>query len=173
MGGRFTRIGGVARTALAAIDATTGLATDWNAELAFHEFPSVLAVSDGIVYLGGGFTTIHGQPRYGLAAFTTGTITQPLAERHSSTASRLIVTGSSLTSGRLAFRYWVPASGHARLKLFDVRGRHVATLLDQDVPEGWGEASWDGAGHPLRPGVYFAELEAAGERRMGKHVLMH
>ena len=68
-GGAFTSIGGQNRTALAALDLTTGLTTAWNAR------------GDGTVYdlnrvgttlyVGGQFTTMGGQPRNCLAALDT------------------------------------------------------------------------------------------------------
>jgi len=61
VGGNFRHIGGQARNLIAAINATTGLATSWNANLSFSYGYSVNAivtrdyVSDTIVYIGGSF----------------------------------------------------------------------------------------------------------------------
>jgi hypothetical protein len=47
-----------------------------------------------------------------------------------------------------------------RLDLFDVAGRHVATLVDGDLGPGEHEVAWDGATSrgPVATGVYFARL---------------
>jgi hypothetical protein len=69
-GGSFTDIGGQARSGLAALDPTSGLATTWNPDPVGILDPSVhaLAVGNGVVYAGGSFTSIGGQPRNNLAA---------------------------------------------------------------------------------------------------------
>jgi hypothetical protein len=82
-GGTFEAIGGQLRNNIAALDATTGAATAWNPDAGpnpdFRHRANVqtLAVSGGTVYVGGGFTTIGGQPRNNLAALdaTTGAAT--------------------------------------------------------------------------------------------------
>ena len=56
VGGIFTSIGGQPRNRIAAIDATTGLATAWNPNA--DSWEQSLAVSGGIVYAGGAFTNI-------------------------------------------------------------------------------------------------------------------
>ncbi len=79
VGGDFTHIGGQARNALAALDATTGLATAWNAATAGGGRPSVrvLRLSGQTLYVGGNFTSIGGAARNNLAALgiTTGLAT--------------------------------------------------------------------------------------------------
>ena len=78
-GGSFTRIGGKARNALAALDATTGKATSWDPRASSPQptYVNALAVSGHTVYAGGFFTSIGGQPRKDLAALdaTTGQAT--------------------------------------------------------------------------------------------------
>ena len=68
-GGVFAAVGGQVRNHLAALDATSGLATLWN-PLADT---SVLAIAakGGVVYVGGRFTTIGGQARNRIAALDT------------------------------------------------------------------------------------------------------
>ncbi|MCX7012305.1 MAG: PQQ-binding-like beta-propeller repeat protein [Candidatus Sumerlaeota bacterium] len=68
--GNFSHIGGEYRHGLAAVDALTGSATAWNPDLPAGDNGRVraLAVSGATVYAGGGFTSIGGQPRNGLAA---------------------------------------------------------------------------------------------------------
>ena len=59
---------------------------------------------------------------------------------------------------RLHFR--LPRAAHARLRIFDVQGRHVATLADGWSPAGEQDVNWDDAGRAA--GVYLARLEAGG-----------
>jgi trimeric autotransporter adhesin len=66
-GGNFLSIGGKARNALAALDATTGLATDWNpnpgGDGSFAEEIYSIEVTVRTVKVGGLFTTMGGQLR--------------------------------------------------------------------------------------------------------------
>jgi len=78
-GGRFTSTGGQLRNNIAAIDGPTGMATSWNPNANGFIASEVrtLAVSGGVVYAGGNFWNIGGQPRNHLAAIdaTTGLAT--------------------------------------------------------------------------------------------------
>ncbi len=69
VGGLFTSIGSHVRHGIAALDASTGLATSWdpNASAPGSFGIYALAVSNGKVYAGGDFHTIGGQPRIALA----------------------------------------------------------------------------------------------------------
>lgn len=72
-------------------------------------------------------------------------------------------------------RYSVPAKGQVRLRIFDLAGRVVATLVDQDQPAGIYSVDWHGAadgGVPASSGVYFYRLEGAGYQIAQKMVLL-
>jgi trimeric autotransporter adhesin len=75
-GGYFTSIGGQNRSGIAALNASSGLATTWNPNASGGTSlgsPVVaLAVSGSTVYAGGWFTTIGGQSRTGIAALSAG-----------------------------------------------------------------------------------------------------
>ncbi len=72
-GGSFTLSHGSngTRRYLAAIDATTGVATAWNPAPDGTVF--ALALSGQVLYVGGAFSTIAGEPRSNLAAFDSAT----------------------------------------------------------------------------------------------------
>ncbi|MCX7049488.1 MAG: hypothetical protein NTX50_28890, partial [Candidatus Sumerlaeota bacterium] len=73
VGGQFTIIGGKNRDGLAAIEAGTGLVTDWDPADSYAIVYSIL-VSGSTIYVGGYFNWIGGQPRERLAELdaTTG-----------------------------------------------------------------------------------------------------
>jgi hypothetical protein len=51
---------------------------------------------------------------------------------------------------------------HVRLTIFDVQGRRVRALLDEEMPAGEHELAWDGAderGRAVAAGVYFYRME--------------
>jgi poly-gamma-glutamate capsule biosynthesis protein CapA/YwtB (metallophosphatase superfamily) len=63
-------------------------------------------------------------------------------------------------------------SGRARVRLdvFDVTGRRVARLVDEERPEGAHRVSWDG--RSAASGLYFVRLEAAGAVRTRKVIVL-
>jgi hypothetical protein len=65
-------------------------------------------------------------------------------------------------------RFALPAAGPARLTVYDVSGRRVATLLDGEGSAGSHEVEFDGKGLP--PGVYLYRLETGGRSEMGRMV---
>jgi len=55
--------------------------------------------------------------------------------------------------------------GHARIVIFDVKGRRVTTIQDGDLPAGQHIFRWegrDGAGRAVAAGVYLARMDADG-----------
>jgi len=62
-------------------------------------------------------------------------------------------------------KYDIPADSWATLRIYDVRGALVRTLVDTDLPRGSHQATWDGrdaSGRGMASGSYFARLEAGG-----------
>jgi len=55
--------------------------------------------------------------------------------------------------------FTLPVSGHVSLKVFDMTGREVATLIDKDLNPGRYEKQFNGSG--LASGVYFYRLASA------------
>jgi len=75
---------------------------------------------------------------------------------------------------RIAFR--VLRVGAVRLRLYDVRGRLVTTLIDAPLAEGDYETTWrrtDERGARVPAGVYFARLDGAGGTSTRKLVVGH
>ncbi len=72
-------------------------------------------------------------------------------------------------------RYSLPAQSHVRLGVYDVAGREVAVLQDGVRAAGAHEVRWDSAGRDglsLGAGVYFVRLDAGGETRTSKTMIM-
>jgi hypothetical protein len=97
-GGWFSSIGGQSRNYIAALDATSGLATAWDPNAEY--FVSALAVSGATVYAGGDLGTIGGQTRNGIAALNASsglaTAWDPSANN---TVYALAVSGSTVYAG--------------------------------------------------------------------------
>jgi hypothetical protein len=56
-------------------------------------------------------------------------------------------------------RYDVRKTGHVSLRVFDLLGREVATLVQGTIPAGSYTIAWDAADFPS--GIYFCRMEAA------------
>jgi hypothetical protein len=152
VGGSFASIGGQSRICLAAVDTSTGVATDWNPGL--DGLVWSLAAHGNNVYVGGGFTRAGGLPSVGLAAFS---IPEDPAPTTSSFGLAQSIPNPAQSSA--VIRFSLPQAAPVTLSVYDVQGRRIATLLDHalqeagrhDVPVETGQ--W-------KPGVYIYRLEA-------------
>jgi choice-of-anchor B domain-containing protein len=71
--------------------------------------------------------------------------------------------------------YEMDRAMHARLRIYDVSGALVRTLLDERVPAGPHQARWDGrdeSGRAVASGVYYCRLEAGTTRATLRMVLL-
>ncbi len=62
-------------------------------------------------------------------------------------------------------KYALPQDGRVSLVLYDICGRQVRTLTDQNLPAGWHSTVWDGKddqGRAVSTGVYFYRLNFEG-----------
>jgi hypothetical protein len=69
--------------------------------------------------------------------------------------------------GASELRFRLPRTGWAALRVVDLEGRTMITLLDERMPAGEHRLRWDGrnaAGHRVASGVYFVVLERDEER---------
>lgn len=72
-------------------------------------------------------------------------------------------------------RFAVPEPGPARVQVFDLRGRSVATIFSGTLDRGWHQISWDGRddhGRSVAAGSYYYRLDAAGSGSLQRK-LMH
>jgi hypothetical protein len=77
--------------------------------------------------------------------------------------------------GRGSVMFDLPAPSAVRLNVYDVSGRLVRQLVSGVQPAGRHDVVWDGKdgrGTRVGPGVYWARLEAQGEARSRKIVLL-
>jgi len=68
------------------------------------------------------------------------------------------------TGDAFAFVLSLPSSGDVHFRVVDVAGRHVTTLVHGFLPKGTHTVMWNATGDAGRrlPGIYFAQLVAAG-----------
>jgi mannosyl-glycoprotein endo-beta-N-acetylglucosaminidase len=72
-------------------------------------------------------------------------------------------------------RYQIPTACHLTIRIFNVRGQQVATLMDDRLQRGGYTAWWDGCderGEKLSTGVYFCSLRAGSFEKTIKLLLI-
>jgi hypothetical protein len=72
--------------------------------------------------------------------------------------------------------YALPERGQVRLRIFDTRGRLVATLVDRMMEAGPHTATWDGVdgrGSRVPAGVYHVHLDCEGAEHTRKLLILH
>jgi hypothetical protein len=82
--------------------------------------------------------------------------------------------GANPARGAVTFEVRAPASAPARMQVFDIRGRRVWSR-SQPVPAGISELRWpalDEFGHAVSSGIYFVQVDFAGESYRQKVVVM-
>ena len=81
-------------------------------------------------------------------------------------ASFMKIGNSVMRTGnaKATITFGVPSTDRIRIRLYDVTGRQVRSLVDRTYPAGEASAQWDGsddAGNQVARGVYFARIEYA------------
>jgi len=78
-------------------------------------------------------------------------------------------------NGYTTIEYGLPAAAHARLVVYDVHGREVKVLVDEDQDPGDYSATWngtDGSSATVGSGVYYYRLTAGGSDQLGKMIFV-
>jgi hypothetical protein len=67
-------------------------------------------------------------------------------------------------------KYALPEASHVLIEIFDLLGRRVATVVNQDMPAGYHETTWNTQG--ISSGVYFYTIRAGDFVDMKKMILL-
>ena len=97
-----------------------------------------------------------------------------LAEVQDAAPLRVLSAGTGAGPGA-ALQYTIQRNARVSLHVFDIQGRMVRTLVDQDAAAGTFRANWDGrtdGGTPAARGVFFARLAVDGRTLDTKKVLV-
>jgi len=74
-----------------------------------------------------------------------------------------------------SMKFELPISGRVLLKVHNLMGQEIKTLVDENLSYGYHTARWDGTdndGRRVASGVYFSELQSSGIRKVRKMVLL-
>jgi flagellar hook assembly protein FlgD len=77
-------------------------------------------------------------------------------------------------AGRTVIDYTLPDAGEVEVRVFDVSGRHLRTLVDGRRLAGRHVIEWNGHGSPgteIKPGIYFVRVKYGDSTRALK--LLH
>ncbi len=75
----------------------------------------------------------------------------------------------------ITIKYHMPRQGHLCIRIYNVQGEHICTLVDKDEQAGLGSVRWAGKtdqGRPVGSGVYFYRAQYGGEEIVGKVTLV-
>jgi len=128
--------------------------------------------ANGFLYVPGLFNRAGGKPAFNFARWTVEEVTAT-PDVPGPVALELRVAPNPFNP-RTTLRYELPAGGHVRLDVYDLRGRAVVTLVDGQRTAGAHTVEWTGRdadGRRLASGVYLARLATGGATTTRKLVL--
>jgi hypothetical protein len=99
----------------------------------------------------------------------------PVGQDDLPAATRLVGAWPNPFNPQTTVSFELARAGHARLAVYDVQGRLVQLLVDEEMSAGRHEWVWQGrdqAGRSVASGVYFARFEGPGGQGMAKVVLV-
>jgi hypothetical protein len=77
--------------------------------------------------------------------------------------------------GQVSIGFAMPSTGRATVDIYDVSGRQVRRIMDEQRPSGSASTTWDGrddAGKPAASGVYFIHVKTPSTQRFGRFTWM-
>jgi hypothetical protein len=157
VGGYFDAIGGVQASDIAL----------WNGSAwgplgsGLNNTARALAVTDAGLYVAGDFTIAGGKPSHHFAHWTRPLLLTQHAgvDRSDSDDPPLPGNSSYPFSTTTTIRFSLPPSTRSelvQLKIYDLLGNQISTLLDGEPAPGRQTVEWDASGYP--PGVYYYRL---------------
>jgi hypothetical protein len=117
----------------------------------------------------------HHDTQHAGAALTGGTPQSRAMEAAGAPGPDALRILASSPGSRAVLEYAIPKTAKVSLKVYDIQGRAVRTLVEQDAAAGTFRASWDGttdAGTAAARGIFFARLTADGVTLDSKKVMI-
>ena len=116
---------------------------------------------------------------HGRGVFSTQIPSTPLSVKPTSTAPQQFVLEQNFPNPfnpTTTIRYTLPTSSKVKLTIYDIHGKEVATLVNEEQSAGWKEVQWNtndvshqNAGG-LASGVYFYRIDAVGNGKVFSEV---
>lgn len=158
------------------VQASTSGTETGSAELggALWEFPGAVASVGNGDYVVAGSSTSFGAGGYDWYVVRGNTSSPTTGVGDTPTARVTLSAAPNPFNPQTRITFTMPAPGPARLSVYDVAGRRIATLVDGPVAAGATTITWRGVtdnGRTVASGVYFARLQTAGSQAVYKLVV--
>ncbi|MDZ7625552.1 MAG: T9SS type A sorting domain-containing protein [Ignavibacteriaceae bacterium] len=150
--GNFTTVAGgvTTRNHLAAFDTASSITTNWNPNA--NDLASAIATTSTEIYVGGSFTNVLGFGRQSVAGMDDQ-LTSATLESTIPAAITLEQNYPNPFNPSTKISWQSPISSHQTLKVYDLLGNEVTTLVDEYLPAGTYETEFSAKG--LTSGIYF------------------
>lgn len=129
---------------------------------------------EGLIVYSNCISGVHHPYRaYGAIFLETGVAEEPTVDFPS--VARLTQNWPNPFAQQTNISFWLSIPSHSSLRIYDMSGRLIRTLVDDDKQPGRYTLTWDGrneAGRKVAAGVYFCYFRAAGFKQTRKIVLM-
>ncbi|MBL0062017.1 MAG: T9SS type A sorting domain-containing protein [bacterium] len=134
-----------------------------------YGFCGILLSDGGYAFAGGGLRISNG--RQDMLVTKIGAIPLPVTQSVTPLPSEFALSNFPNPFNPVTtIQFSMPQAGHATLTLFDVNGRQIETLLNDNLTSGEYHVSFDGANLPS--GTYFARVQANTSAATHKIVLL-
>lgn len=128
--------------------------------------PAFASTEYGVVPLIGGFAGLTYQPIWGGPIIISGTAVGDDSPGELPSSFQLNQNFPNPFNPSTEIKYDLPTRAKVLLKVFNLLGQEVATLVDEDKLAGNYSATWDGrsdSGAPVASGIYFYKLIAEAD----------
>lgn len=163
IGGDFDTIGVDSRNNIAAVDASTGLATSWDANA--NSTVLALTIDNTNVYAGGSFTNIGGQARNRIAALDIGTALATSWNPNANSTVNALIFNNSLVYAGGSFTN-IGGQSRNRIAALDA-STGLATSWDPNASGVVNALAASGDGLTLYAGGTFNNIGGQGRNRIG------
>ena len=143
--------------------------TIWNPNA--NNSVQTIAVSGSDIYVGGQFVTVGGNPQPYFALFTNRILTKTISpvEIGLPTKFNLSQNYPNPFNPTTNIKYQIVNNSFVTLKVFDLLGREIRTLVNESLKPGTYETTFDASA--LSSGIYFYTL-SAGEYNETKRMTL-
>lgn len=138
------------------------------------------AVVNGVVYWGSGYSSLGGTLGTHLYAFTIPSLkSASLGDNNNLTSEMqnqfvLEQNYPNPFNTTTQIRFGIPEAGKVTLKIYNITGEQVKTLVDENMSAGFHQAIWDAtdnSGNKISSGIYFYRITAGTFTQMNKIML--
>jgi hypothetical protein len=170
-GGAFTRVGGEARTCVAALRPETGAALPWDGAIGLGHSVLSLAAAGTHVFAGGTQVTADTEPTAGFTALSAPPPSRDVSAsaRHSERGTLRVEPQPARTVAQVRLR--LPYETDAEIGLYDLTGRKLA-ILEPWGHRAAGEVTISLTARQLQPGLYLVRAITPEGDIAGKLVVL-